>query len=69
MCAGALVHARVDRIVVAAKEPRAGAGGSVLNVLQNSQLNHRCELEFGLMEEQSASMLKTFFRQRRKKAD
>jgi len=69
MCAGALVHARVDRIVVAAKEPRAGAGGSVLNVLQNSQLNHRCELEFGLMEEQSASMLKTFFRRRRKKAD
>ena len=69
MCAGALVHARVSRVVIAAKEPRAGAGGSVLNVLQNSQLNHRCEVEFGLMEEQSALMLKAFFRARRKQSN
>lgn len=69
MCAGALVHARVGRIVIAAREPRAGAGGSVLNVLQHEQLNHRCDVEFGLMEEQSASMLKAFFRARRKNRD
>ena len=67
MCAGALVHARVERVVIAAKEPRAGAGGSVLNILQHEQLNHRCDVEFGLMEEQSASILKAFFRARRTK--
>ena len=69
MCAGALVHARVERIVIAVKEPRAGAAGSVLNVLQHKQLNHRCNVEFGLMAEQSASMLKAFFRARRKKVN
>ncbi len=65
MCAGALVHARVGRVVIAAKEPRAGAAGSVLNVLQHQQLNHRCDVEFGLMEAESAAMLKAFFRERR----
>ena len=69
MCAGALVHARVERIVIAVKEPRAGAAGSVLNILQHKQLNHRCNVEFGLMAEQSASMLKAFFRARRKKVN
>ncbi len=66
MCAGAIVHARIARVVIAAKEPRAGAGGSVLNVLQNENFNHRCDVEFGLMGEQSAAMLKAFFRARRK---
>jgi len=69
MCAGALVHARVERIVIAAKEPRAGAAGSVLNILQHEQLNHRCNVEFGLMADQSAAMLKNFFRARRKKVN
>lgn len=66
MCAGALIHARIERVVIAAKEPRAGAAGSVLNVLQNDCLNHHCEVEFGLLAEQSSSMLKKFFRDRRK---
>jgi len=66
MCAGAIVHSRIDRVVIAAKEPRAGAAGSVLNILQNEQLNHRCEVETGLMQEQSSSMLKAFFKSRRK---
>jgi len=65
MCAGALVHARVKRIVIATKEPRAGAGGSIMNVLQHDKLNHRCDLEFGLMQEQSAELLKRFFKARR----
>jgi len=67
MCAGAIVHSRIERVVIATKEPRAGAAGSVLNVLQNEQLNHRCAVEVGLMQEQSASMLKAFFKSRRKK--
>ena len=66
MCAGALIHSRVERVVIATQEPRAGAAGSVMNVLQHDQLNHRCEVEFGLMQAQSAAMLKAFFRSRRK---
>jgi tRNA(adenine34) deaminase len=65
MCAGALIHARVERVLIGATEPRAGAAGSALNVLQNEKLNHRCTVEFGLMAEQSATMLKTFFKSRR----
>jgi len=65
MCAGGLVHARIARVVIAAKEPRAGAAGSVLNVLQHAKLNHRCEIEFGLLETESVELLKDFFRARR----
>ncbi|MFT4630838.1 MAG: tRNA(adenine34) deaminase [Dinoroseobacter sp.] len=65
MCAGALIHARVERVLIGATEPRAGAAGSALNVLQNEKLNHRCDVEFGLMAEQSATMLKAFFKSRR----
>lgn len=68
MCAGAIVHARIARVVIAAKEPRAGAAGSVLNVLQNEQLNHQCKTEFGLLSEDSAMMLKTFFKVRRQRS-
>jgi len=68
MCAGALVHARLERVVIAAREPRAGAAGSVINLLQHDKLNHRCELEFGLLEEKSSSLLRSFFRARRKKS-
>ncbi|WP_113955644.1 tRNA adenosine(34) deaminase TadA [Arenicella xantha] len=65
MCAGALIHARVKRVVIATAEPRAGAGGSVLNILQNEQLNHQCEVEFGVYQQDSADMLRAFFRSRR----
>ncbi len=68
MCAGALVHARLERVVIAAREPRAGAAGSVINLLQHDKLNHWCELEFGLLEEKSSSLLRSFFRARRKKS-
>ena len=67
MCAGAIVHARIARVVIAAKEPRAGAAGSALSVLNNSKLNHSCIVETGLMAEQSAKLLKQFFKQRRLK--
>lgn len=65
MCAGALVHARVERVVIATHEPRAGAGGSVFNILQQPQLNHQCSVEIGLYQEQSAELLRAFFRSRR----
>jgi len=65
MCAGAIIHARIARVVIGAKEPRAGAAGSVFNVLENQQLNHRCKTEFGLFSEDSAALLKNFFKIRR----
>lgn len=65
MCAGALVHSRVERVVIAAKEPRSGAAGSVMNILEHEALNHRCKVEQGLYEQESAAMLKQFFKSRR----
>jgi tRNA(adenine34) deaminase len=65
MCAGALVHARIQRVVCAAREPRAGAGGSIMNVLNHERLNHQCEVEFGLFGDESAHLLKEFFKERR----
>lgn len=65
MCAGALIHARVERVVIATKEPRAGAAGSVFNILQNDNLNHRCNVEYGLLKDESSNMLKSFFKSRR----
>lgn len=68
MCAGALIHARVGRVVIAAKEPRAGAAGSVLDILNHEAFNHQCQVEFGLHREQSATLLKMFFKQKREQA-
>jgi tRNA(adenine34) deaminase len=65
MCAGAIVLARVPRVVFGAFDPKAGAAGSVLNVLDVPQLNHRPQVESGLLAEQSADLLRTFFGSRR----
>ena len=65
MCAGALVLARVSRVVFAARDPKSGAAGSVFNVLDNAALNHRCEVQSGLLEQDSAELLRSFFRARR----
>ena len=65
MCAGALVLARVARVVYAAADPRSGAAGSVLNVLQNDALNHQCQVDRGLLACESATLLRSFFRVRR----
>ncbi len=67
MCAGAIVHARVKRIVFATPDPRAGAGGSVFNLLKSDRLNHVCEIDHGLFAEESRHLLQTFFRARRLK--
>ncbi len=65
MCAGAMIHARVQRVVYATTEPRTGAAGSVFNVLQSEQLNHRCQVDSGLMAEHASSQLRQFFKARR----
>ena len=65
MCAGAIVLARVPRVVFGALDPKAGAAGSVLNVLDTPQLNHRPQVESGLLAEESAELLREFFGRRR----
>ncbi len=65
MCAGAIVLARIPRVVIGASDPKAGAGGSVLNVLDVPQLNHRPQVESGLLAEESADLLRAFFADRR----
>ena len=66
MCAGAIVLARVDRVVYGAADPKAGAAGSVLDVLGEPQLNHRPEVAGGLLGEEGAELLRQFFGLRRK---
>lgn len=66
MCAGALVNARVARVVYAADDPRTGAHRSVFSILDNPQLNHRCEVTPGVMAAEAGQRLRDFFRQRRK---
>lgn len=65
MCAGAMIHARIDRLVFGADDPKAGAAGSVLNVLNHAALNHQMALERGLLAEESAALLREFFQRRR----
>jgi tRNA(adenine34) deaminase len=65
MCAGAMVHARVKRLVYAATDPRAGAAGSVFNIAQHSALNHRLECDGGVMAEECGALLRGFFVARR----
>ena len=65
MCAGALVLARIPRVVFGALDPKAGAAGSVLNVLGEKRLNHRPEVARGLLADESALLLRDFFASRR----
>src|SRR5579862_2310225 len=65
MCAGAMIHARIDRLVYAAADPKAGAAGSVLSVLNHPRLNHQVLVEQGLFAAESAELLRGFFRERR----
>jgi tRNA(adenine34) deaminase len=65
MCAAALVHARIARLVFAAADPKTGAAGSIMNLVQDPRLNHRIDVEGGLMRETATAMLQEFFRARR----
>ena len=65
MCAGAIVLARVDRLVFGAYDPKAGACGSLMNIVQDPRLNHRVEVRAGVLEEACGSLLKSFFQKLR----
>ncbi|PHS33074.1 MAG: tRNA adenosine(34) deaminase TadA [Methylophaga sp.] len=65
MCAGAIIHARIKRLVFAATEPKTGAAGSCFDIFNTPQLNHHVKCEHGILAEQSSELLRTFFRSRR----
>ena len=65
MCVGAMLHARLKRVVFGALEPKTGAAGSVLNLFENKQLNHQTQVEGGVMAQECGAMLQAFFRERR----
>jgi tRNA(adenine34) deaminase len=66
MCAGAIVLSRIDRVVFGARDPKAGFGGSLGNLLQDERLNHRVDVTVGLLEDECGELLRAFFRDRRK---
>jgi tRNA(adenine34) deaminase len=68
MCAGAILHARIDRLVYAATDPKAGACGSVLSVMNHPQLNHKVEVTSGILADECGTLLQSFFRARRNPA-
>jgi tRNA(adenine34) deaminase len=68
MCAGAMIHGRIDRLVFAALDPKAGAAGSVLSVINHPKLNHEMQVEQGILAEEAGELLRTFFRERRSPA-
>ena len=67
MCAGAIVQARIPRVVVGCMNPKAGCAGSILNLLQVEAFNHQAELTTGILEEECSQMMKSFFKELRKK--
>ncbi|MDD5595622.1 MAG: tRNA adenosine(34) deaminase TadA [Candidatus Omnitrophica bacterium] len=68
MCAGALVLARVSNLYFGAKDPKTGACGSVVNIVNHRKLNHRIKVKSGILEEECSFLLKEFFKKKRKKA-
>lgn len=66
MCAGAIVLARIPRLVYGARDPKAGACGSLANVVQDLRLNHRAEVQPGILAEECGALLESFFRSRRR---
>ena len=67
MCAGAIVQARMKRVVAGAMNPKAGCAGSILNLLQVERFNHQVEFKHGVLEEECSKVLQDFFKQLRKK--
>src|SRR5436305_6668332 len=67
MCAGAIVHTRIRRVIFGCADVRAGAAGTVMNLLQHNALNHRCQITSGVLENECASLLRDFFRKKRTK--
>lgn len=69
MCAGAIVHARLARVVYGASDPKAGAAGSALNLLHFPTFNHRCDITAGVREPECRALLQSFFVEQRAKTD
>jgi len=67
MCAGALVLSRIKNLIYGAADPKTGACGSVTNIIDNKKLNHRIQVKKGVLEKECSSLLKEFFRKKRKK--
>ncbi|WP_207289697.1 tRNA adenosine(34) deaminase TadA [Senegalia massiliensis] len=67
MCAGAIVNSRIDKLIIGSMDKKAGACGSVLNIVQNDKLNHRVEMITGIMEQECSNIMKNFFKDLRKK--
>lgn len=67
MCAGAIVQARIPRVVIGSMNPKAGCAGSVLNLLQQDRLNHQVEITKGVLAEECSELMTSFFRELRKK--
>lgn len=65
MCAGAMIHARLARLIYAAADPKAGAVGSVLEVLNHPRLNHQMAVDAGPLGEEASTLLREFFKERR----
>ena len=69
MCAGAIIHTRIRRVVFGCPDVRAGAAGTVMNLLDHNSLNHRCEITTGVLQTECASILQDFFRKKRERPD
>lgn len=69
MCAGAIVHTRIRRVIFGCPDVRAGAAGTVMNLVANSALNHSCQITGGVLQNECAAILQDFFRKKRKRPD
>jgi tRNA(adenine34) deaminase len=69
MCAGAIIHVRFGRVVFGAADPKAGAAGSAMNLLQWPTLNHQCQITMGVREAECRDLLRTFFKAQREKSE
>ena len=69
MCAGAIIHARISRVVIATPDPRSGSAGSVYNLLDSMQLNHRATVTTGILQHECSTLLKSFFLDKRENSE
>jgi len=67
MCAGAIINSRIERLVIGAKDPKRGWCGSVINLLNNTNFNHKVQVEYGVLEDKCSSILTDFFKELRNK--